>query len=522
MNKDKFMKILKKRRIYLFIIGIIVIGIIPIPLKGVQFGMDFKGGTLMDLRLDEEASTSQMNSIVNILGKRVNTYGLKDVSITPQENQFIRVEVAETDPAAVDKIRSIIGEQGSFETLYNGEVVLEGSQIEGVISNPQEGYGATPVQGGKGGYRWRVPFELSSTGAQEFADAVEGECTQVPGRDQCKELLYVFIDRPENALIIMNNSLYQKENSISPKLSKDEEQDVIRDKIPIEKIVKNSGAEMQITDKITSSILNKTENKTVIVPEGMYTEEELNRITNAQEIKKVPKTEGYWIVNALNLETTLHLTEGVTSGNAVANPSITGFSKSEAGAFEEITRMKVLLKEGKLPIGVQIERVSRVSPALGKEFLNYSLIAGLVAILSVAAAISIRYRRIKVIAPLLTTSFSEVLMTIGAAAWIGWQIDLPAIAGIIAVVGTGVDHQIIMTDEALSEDTDKRKSLAKRVKRAFSIIMRASTTTIFAMFPLLFMGLGTLQGFAIVTILGTLIGVLISRPAYRAIINEIL
>ena len=43
-----------------------------------------------------------------------------------------------------------------------------------------------------------------------------------------------------------------------------------------------------------------------------------------------------------------------------------------------------------------------------------------------------------------------------------------------------------------------------------------------AMAPLVVMGFGALKGFAIITILGVLIGILITRPVYGIIIKELL
>ena len=62
----------------------------------------------------------------------------------------------------------------------------------------------------------------------------------------------------------------------------------------------------------------------------------------------------------------------------------------------------------------------------------------------------------------------------------------------------------------------------KRLKRALVIIMTSAATVIIAMFPLIIMDLSTLKGFAIINILGILIGVLITRPAYGRIVMEIL
>jgi len=519
MNTEKIKKILKKRRVYLFVIAVIVIGIVPIPLRGVQLGMDFRGGTMIDLRLDEEVDPSTMSIITQVLQERVDAYGLRDVSVTPQGGTHVRIEVAETDPQAIENLRAIIGQQGSFETLYDGEVILRGQDIINVITDPQRGYGARGSP--EAGYQWSVPFRVTPEAAQSFADAVENECTpMVAGEEgRCQELLYMFIDRPRNAVVIMDEDLYEEERLVPQSLEKAETPAGVQTEIEIEELVENSGAQLIVSNQIDDSVLNQTENKTVLIPQNTFNPEEIH---NAEEVQEIPFIEDYWISNALKIETIVHLTAGITRGEPIDTPSITGGSETEEEAFESIERISILLRSGRLPVGVQIEREDRMSPLLGARFLNYSILAGLVALLAVAAVISIRYKRKKIVLPLLTTSFSEVLMTVGAAAWIGWQLDLPAIAGIIAVVGTGVDHQIIMTEEAIEKSSDKEESLARKVKKAFSIIFRSAMTTIFAMFPLLFMGLGALQGFAIVTILGSLIGVTTSRPAYGAIINEIL
>ena len=103
------------------------------------------------------------------------------------------------------------------------------------------------------------------------------------------------------------------------------------------------------------------------------------------------------------------------------------------------------------------------------------------------------------------------------------QLDLAAIAALIAVLGTGIDQLVIITDEVMHEGRVPSKVLyLKRLKRALVIIMTSAATVIIAMFPLIIMDLSTLKGFAIINILGILIGVLITRPAYGRIVMEIL
>ena len=126
--------------------------------------------------------------------------------------------------------------------------------------------------------------------------------------------------------------------------------------------------------------------------------------------------------------------------------------------------------------------------------------------------------------PILSAGLSEIIIILGLASLINWQLDLPAMAGIIAAVGTGVDHQIVITDETIKEAEKKRKvvSMTERIRRAFFIIFTAAATTIAAMIPLVGIGAGMLKGFAFTTIMGVLVGVLIVRPAYARIIKDVL
>jgi preprotein translocase subunit SecD len=154
------------------------------------------------------------------------------------------------------------------------------------------------------------------------------------------------------------------------------------------------------------------------------------------------------------------------------------------------------------------------------------MLAGIFAILAVSIVVFVRYRNIKASIALVTVSLSEVLIILGTASLVGWNLDLPSIAGIIAAIGTGIDSQIIILDEA----QDKRESVTQRIKKALFIIATAFTTTFVAMIPLTgflgFMGIGAasaglLKGFAVTTLIGITTGVLISRPAFADIARQL-
>ena len=114
--------------------------------------------------------------------------------------------------------------------------------------------------------------------------------------------------------------------------------------------------------------------------------------------------------------------------------------------------------------------------------------------------------------------FSEAFITLGIAAFINWNLDAPSIAGIIAGMGTGINDQIIIIDES---EKQTEGSIKERIKRALFIIIGAFFTIVAAMIPLFWAGAGMLRGFALTTIIGVSVGILITRPAFADIIKKI-
>lgn len=190
-------------------------------------------------------------------------------------------------------------------------------------------------------------------------------------------------------------------------------------------------------------------------------------------------------------------------------------------ALNNMKGFQTVLISGSLPIKMEVVKMDIVSPTLGETFLSSALFALFAALLAVGAVVFIRYRRLALSIPILVTGLSEVLVILGFASLINWNLDLAAIAGILAAVGTGVDDQIVITDEALRGEKAAR-NWKERMKNAFFIIFAAYFTTIVAMLPLWWMGAGLIRGFALTTITGVTIGVLVTRPAYAAIIEILL
>lgn len=225
------------------------------------------------------------------------------------------------------------------------------------------------------------------------------------------------------------------------------------------------------------------------------------------------------VISSLNIQASL-------KGNRNANQvSITGFGSgatSQAARTEslkEMQKLQTLLKTGSIPVKLEVVNYEEVSSVLGDEFLSNAIYVGLFAVLAVALVVSIRYREYKIALPIILTMISELIILLGVAVFLGWQIDLVAIAGIIIAIGTGVDDQIVIVDESFSKKDIVQVGWKEKLKRAFFIIFGSYLTTVVAMLPLMKAGAGLLKGFALTTIAGVSIGVFITRQAFASIIE---
>jgi len=199
-----------------------------------------------------------------------------------------------------------------------------------------------------------------------------------------------------------------------------------------------------------------------------------------------------------------------------------GFGNDMKSAVEDaeisMKKMQTILITGSLPYKLEIVKLDTISPVLGDKFTKTILLTGFVALLVVAIIVFLRYRNFKASIALLFTSFSEIIILLGIASLINWNLDLPSIAGILIIIGTGVDQQIVILDESQSK---RSETIKQKLKSALFIVISAYLTTLVSLLPLIWAGAGLLRGFAITTLIGLTVGVLITRPAFSDLVKLI-
>jgi len=171
--------------------------------------------------------------------------------------------------------------------------------------------------------------------------------------------------------------------------------------------------------------------------------------------------------------------------------------------YEEVSDMVVKLQSGALaaPMTPVEERV--IGPSLGADSINKGITAAIIGLVSVLVFMVVYYGAAgvnSVIALLL-----NILLLMGAMAYLEFTLTLPGIAGIILTIGMAVDANVLIF-ERIKEELKNGKPAAQAVdagfKKAFVTVLDANLTTVIAAVFLLQFGSGTVKGFAVTLITG--------------------
>ena len=523
----------------LLLVVFLLLSFAIIGFRGLQFGIDFKGGTLFQIQLAEPVTSIEERSrIVQTVQQRLDWTGLRDISVNFFGEEFVIAQVAESDAETVGRIESLLKKQGVFEAMIDGNVIFSGEEIIDLPKDPAKGYSLYKEGDG---VRWVLPFVLKSEAAKRFTEMTFHQCELVSfspetGRDYECEQTYFFIDRPKEAVLVMSkNEFFADEQLLLQGISAEG----ISPGTKIDEIVLNSQVPLFLTEKgifsdeqVASLSQEVSEKDIAIISESLEQSLQDRLVELGFELRVVIPKEGLpFVFDALGMRSIIGLSDSVAQmdvpriedAKTMDKLQIFGFATTREAAIQRRADLEILLQSGSLSVSVKSISKEVISPLLGENFLQNTAMIGIIALIIVAIVLFIRYRVLKLTLPIVLIGLSEVIITLALASLIS-KFDLGAVAGILAAVGTGVDHQIIITDELKRGEKEEGGSLISRTKRAFFIIMAAATTTIVTMLPIILIGfgLGRLVGFAITTTIGVLVGVLITRPAFGEIAKAVI
>lgn len=496
---------------------LVLLALINVFSHGLNFGIDFVGGTRIPVVLEHPVDQATMNELVQTIKNRANTLGLKEVKARAIGNTLVNVEIASSDESTIAFIEQTLSQQGVFLGVVDGRIAVSGDHLYRTSIRPMG-----PNELLQQGADWGVAFAVDQEGGKQFADSAKGKADYP---------IYMYIDRPEDAVLFYDRESFKSYMQYDS--GEKESLRAIRDMLRLEGgrdipvyIIEDTPSNITPATNKTRAFLD--ESAPASFREGLegrgFTVILLNSSAMAPEFSRTRS--GVLIINRLEAVGLLtapllggEITSGVPSYNFIVTGSVqTTDPKAKAEeAAEKVKSIESILKGGALPVQISLGSRTTLPASLGSEFLRLSLMAIAGSLVLISILIGVRYRNLAATAPIVIISLAELIVLLSILG--SFTIDLAAMAGIIAAIGVGVDAQIVITDELLKRDQHK---VSEKIELAFGIIKTNAIVAVFSMFPLLFSGLVEIIGFAMSTILGASLGYLLTRPAYAAIVEKVL
>jgi preprotein translocase subunit SecD len=486
MSEEKTSRLfatIKDWRVMLVIILVIIaLAAIIVPMgdrgdsiTNLKFGLDLDGGSWIQLEFQAEVVTIDNNADINTIAERMGDY--LDCTIVPIDQCHLEIQKKATEKA----LRAAASAAGTNLINYErGVGSTTAETVKRILESKVNSLGTNDVKANT----------LTNTNniAQYIRVEIAGvdmqTAQEIVGNQGLFEIRIVTINN-ETAHVLYGDTVTSIQNPTQNKAGSG-----------------NWGIGFNLNNDGAKALQQACIQHGAIANPQVHN---LNMYLDGVEVYSAP------LSNDLAIQIATH-----TINNLYA-----GTGSGERG-YQQAQELEIHLRAGALPVEVEIAGSGSTSTTLGGYFKIICLIAGLTALAAVAVMIYLRYQVAEIVLPMIATNMAEIIILLGISVFIQ-QFDIAAIAALIAVLGTGIDQLVIITDEVMHEGKVPSPTLyLKRLTIALAIIMTSAATVIIAMFPLIIMDLSTLKGFAIINVLGILIGVLITRPAYGKIVMDIM
>ena len=207
----------------------------------------------------------------------------------------------------------------------------------------------------------------------------------------------------------------------------------------------------------------------------------------------------------------------IPGGNVqITGGGLAGFTAKDA------TQLVTILKFGSLPFPIAALSSEQISATLGSQFLDQTLLAGLLGIALVVTFMLIYYRLPGGVAAFALVYYTLVMYAIFRL--IPVTLTLAGIAGFVLSIGMAVDANILIF-ERMKEELRLGKSLPAAVEagfnRAWNSILDSNVSSLITASILYFFGSSVIQGFALVLILGVLTSMFTAITVTRTILRVV-
>ncbi|QEK39613.1 protein translocase subunit SecD [Candidatus Sneabacter namystus] len=417
--------------------------------KKVNFGLDLQGGVQIVLKADLDSySSEKLSFLCNQVKKSFRTDGTVSCLVNLKEGSIFVTQIKEQRKKVLALLKDV-DKNFSIEEVSEGLKVSYDKKYLDTLGKDLIAQSMEVVRKRVDGFGTREP-----TIQAQGDDCIT---VQLPGENNIESLKTLLGKTAKLSFHLVQDKSQDRYSLSAPVLSGDslvESNVVFSDNVPVVGFSFNDfGA--RIFSEITSNHVGK-------------------RLAILLDDK---------VLSAPVIEQHIPGGKGVITGNFT---------------IESAQQLVLLLKSGSLPVPLKVIQESLIGPSLGKESVESSKIAGVVAFLLVIILMFWRYGIYGIFSNLaLCCALSIILASLVV---FNITLTLPGIAGIILTLGMAVDANIIIYEhirEVYKKNGDVLLSVNKGFDTSYTTIVDSNLTSVIAAVLLYIFGVGSVKGFAV-------------------------
>ncbi len=244
----------------------------------------------------------------------------------------------------------------------------------------------------------------------------------------------------------------------------------------------------------------------------------VNFTLNAAGSRKFYDWTSHNIGNPLPIFLDKKLIEAPTIESAISNQG------QIHGGFTTDTAIRLAneLSAGSLKVPTKIIEIENVGPTLGAIDLQKSLVASLAGLGIVLLFMLVVYRVPGFLADLALVVYCFLMLAYVALVQV--TLTLPGIAGFVLSIGMAVDANVLIFErikEELWAGRTTRAAVSVGFRRAFWTVFDSHVTTIIGALVLYWLGTGTVKGFALTLLVGTVFSLLTAVNITRTFMDGV-
>ena len=190
--------------------------------------------------------------------------------------------------------------------------------------------------------------------------------------------------------------------------------------------------------------------------------------------------------------------------------------------YDEATSLATFIRVGAINLQLEELESNVVGAQLGGTALTNAVKAAIIGIILIMIFMIVLYGILGVVASIGLALYS--MLTVLFIYWFEITLTLPGIAGIILGIGMAVDANVIIyarIQEEIAAGSSVRTSIKAGFAKAFSAILDGNVTTLIASLVLMWLGSGTVKGFAYTLAIGIIVSMFTALVVSRLIVNAL-